>query len=425
MNRPLSLFFVVALASLTGVVTLQGCGDPIVGAECADGFVLCDGRCINTLVTEAHCGGCNQRCAPGVLCLSGVCGGGVDMGASQDMGSSDDMSVDGDQGSSDDMGSGGGDGGMSGDAGGGMSDLGFACVCGLGESCCADGCFDFDVDPTHCGDCTTSCVSGEVCAAGVCSPICSAPLTFCPATMLCVDTETDPNNCGVCGMSCSTGICENSMCVLSPIGHVVLIGHSYQASVPVQQQVVANAVDLPTNSPVEVLSFVGDASANVVAGTRAALNARLGSAMWNETVTSDPTMVPALLADADVFLVYSQINADDATLMQLGSDWSTALGSFAADGTIVVLDGGGTHAGTWQILQSAGLLEISDRTSLSFPMPIIDVVAPGDAIATGVTSEYSPQQDAVSFTLTGSGTVVVESRDVPPRPVVIHRVVTP
>ncbi len=70
--------------------------------------------------------------------------------------------------------------------------------------------------------------------------------------------------------------------------------------------------------------------------------------------------VPTQLAAADVFLIYGQEQAIDATLTQLGQNWAIAMTTFVnRGGTVIVLDGlypGNT--GTVQIVSQAGLFNI-------------------------------------------------------------------
>uniref|UniRef100_A0A0G4I5M1 4Fe-4S ferredoxin-type domain-containing protein n=1 Tax=Chromera velia CCMP2878 TaxID=1169474 RepID=A0A0G4I5M1_9ALVE len=72
-------------------------------------------------------------------------------------------------------------------------------------------CVDVLINPNFCGDCSTSCVSGQFCSGGTCG--CPAGLTTCPSG--CTDTDTDPDNCGACGNVCSgpTPLCSGGTCV--------------------------------------------------------------------------------------------------------------------------------------------------------------------------------------------------------------------
>jgi hypothetical protein len=72
-----------------------------------------------------------------------------------------------------------------------------SCPCNDDQTACDDGtCTDVLSDPNHCGDCDTSCGTGQQCSGGACQ--CPGGTTYCGANG-CVDTTADPNNCGGCG----------------------------------------------------------------------------------------------------------------------------------------------------------------------------------------------------------------------------------
>lgn len=49
------------------------------------------------------------------------------------------------------------------------------CMCKSGGMACTDGCFDFQNDATHCGNCTTKCAADAACVDGAClNPTCKA-----------------------------------------------------------------------------------------------------------------------------------------------------------------------------------------------------------------------------------------------------------
>ncbi len=418
------------LALLGGWTIAAGCASPIVGAECAEGILICEGVCTNTETSRDHCGACGVRCEVGDSCFDGICRSSIDTGMldagprdanmdARDIGPNDapnprldgellDGEVrDGDLGDGGDGGGGDVDGG---DGGGGM------CMCELGEECCMGSCVRTNRDPNHCGACGIRCEADEVCADGVCALICDPPLTLCDG--LCVDLQTDPDHCGRCNRSCATGICIDGMCSDGPPGHVVLIGHNYRVSRRAMRRIAGNAAflsDAVDGDPADDLEvLVYDVDAGNTSGADRALNER-GS--WNRIVSAGPDAVPAELASVDTFLIYAQEDADDATLLALGASWSTALTSFLdGGGSVVVLDGDGTHDGTWQILSGAGLLAVTGRTDVSGSR--IDVVDDADAVALGVAPAYLGEDDTVRFTTTETGIVFAH----PEGPVVIHRV---
>ena len=202
-------------------------------------------------------------------------------------------------------------------------------------------------------------------------------------------------------------------------GHVVLIGHDYQDSRSGQNRLAGNSVFIAPGAPVQVLVYEGDAVSGSITGVDAAIDqvsTELGRS-WQRNVAADATDVITQLPFANVFLLYSQQGATDGALQALGSMWSAALSDFIGDGgVVVVFDGGGTHAGTYQVLEEAGLLSVTARAALS--AQVVTVVAPGDAVAPNVPGSYLGETETVSFTFAGAGTVVVQHGT---GPVVIHR----
>jgi expansin (peptidoglycan-binding protein) len=52
------------------------------------------------------------------------------------------------------------------------------CMCKSGGMACTDGCYDFQNDSTHCGNCTTKCATDAACVDGAClSPTCKTDTT--------------------------------------------------------------------------------------------------------------------------------------------------------------------------------------------------------------------------------------------------------
>ena len=104
-------------------------------------------------------------------------------------------------------------------------------------------------------------------------------------------------------------------------------------------------------------------------------------------------------------------------LIANGDAWSRALLGFLARGGVIVLfDGGGTHAGTYQILQQAGLFFAQSRMRLT--PRTVNVEAPADAVASSVPVQYQAQNQTVGFDTTEQ-IVVVRDR-MSGLPVVVH-----
>ena len=103
---------VLALALAASALAFAGCGARITtggdggmdGSACGPGQEICDGVCVDTRVSTAHCGSCGSSCAAGEVCSAGSC----------------------------------------------------AASCGTGLTECGGACVDTDTDPAYCGDCTTA-----------------------------------------------------------------------------------------------------------------------------------------------------------------------------------------------------------------------------------------------------------------------------
>jgi hypothetical protein len=354
------------------LVLLGGCLDPVVGADCADGTELCDGRCVT----------------------AGTC-------------------------TVPDAGPGGDGGGGDGDGGGGEDPDAGSPACDVGETLCNEVCVDLDEDPDNCGECGDECEPGQLCSEGMCEMQCEPPTTRCG--MFCVNLDTDPDHCGACPIECDSGLCQDGECADATPGHIVVIGHDYEQSNPAMRRVVGNSVFLGLGSTVSVLVWEGDSTAALRNRTDAAID-EVSSAIgrnWVRTVATDPILVPAQLEDHQVFLIYSQRNGDDASFASWGDDWRVALDTFTSlGGTVVLLDGeAGDHGGTFQILRPSGLFDATGRSIVTGQT--MRVVNPIDSVAANVPLMYAGEQATVSFETTETGHVVRDESDAP---VVIHRV---
>jgi glutamate-1-semialdehyde aminotransferase len=86
---------------------------------------------------------------------------------------------------------------------------------------------------------------------------------------------------------------------------------------------------------------------------------------------------------------------------------------------VLVTDAATTNSGTWQLLDAAGLLAAAGCTSITGVR--VNVVVPGDAIASGVPLSYVAERDSLRFDSAETTQVVGDGTG----PVVIHKVVTP
>ena len=414
-----------------------GCADSLVGATCADGFELGVGRCVPVQTDAGADGAILDGSVDGSFGLDGSrfdgsanFGDGGDAGDAIADGAADAASMDGaadgsnlDGSTSDGSTSDGStsDGSTDGTVGDGSVGDGGTISCDLGELLCGGRCVRPDNDPLHCGGCFMPCGAGEVCVSSVCLSACPPGLLVCGA--LCVDPlGDDPDNCGACGRACSSGICVGGSCAAATVGHVSVIGHDYTVRRAGMSRIAGNAVFLANGAPVEVLAFDGTAAVPSVAGVNAAIDqvASEQGRSWNRT-TIDADNLLVALASADVLVIYPQPGSTDAELRDLGVQWSVGLGTFLRRGGVVALfdTPSGTNAGTWQILDAAGLFSATALTEVTGSA--LDLVSPSDAVGLGVPLVYLAETRSVWFD-TMESVVVVEHAD---GPVVIHKVFAP
>lgn len=364
------------------------CGSAVVGAGCAPGFTACGSTCVRIMDDTNHCGACGQRCGAAEVCLSGACRPAMDASVR-------DAGVDGGQRPPLDgaVRDGGVRDGSLPDA---QSPDGGVPGCDVGELRCAGRCVRPSQDPLHCGVCDHRCAGGELCADGLCVPICPGTLTRCGDG--CVDTLSDQDHCGVCGNACPAGLCRLSNCVGAPAGHLVLLGHDYVVGRTGFNRLAGNAIFLARRNPVRVLAYEGVTTATSIAGITAAIDQVAGTIgrAWARSVTTADE-VTLRLSDADVFVIHAQGGASDAELSALSLAWGFALGNFISQGgTVVVFETpSATNAGTWQVLASEGLFSATGlRTRTGEELRVRD---PGDAVANGVLSPYRAEENSVAF----------------------------
>jgi len=187
-------------AELAIVIGDQRCGD----AVCAADQSCCDGACVRTAETAAHCGACGNACGANEGCAGGQC-----------------------------------------QCAGGSG-------CPAGRACCGDGCQDLANDPFNCGACGKACNTGETCSAGQChcagnggnagcvagglccpgagcsgtgtcpcgAAMCNASQLCCggAGAMMCKNYLADSTNCGTCGNACAGPLmCQGGACKCSGV----------------------------------------------------------------------------------------------------------------------------------------------------------------------------------------------------------------
>ena len=203
--------------------TFAGCGDddrpaPVDGGAgdgamvdggeppCSSGTTMCGDRCVDTMNSRAHCGGCDVACDVGEACIEGACGVLCPAGQDECDGACVDVTTDARH-----------CGGCGAPCADGEICVDGTCAtsCPAGQEVCGTLCVDTQSNPNHCGACGEACEAGEVCSEGACASTCGAGLVECDGA--CVDTVNDPANCGDCGTVCTAptggaGLCMASMC---------------------------------------------------------------------------------------------------------------------------------------------------------------------------------------------------------------------
>lgn len=141
----------------------NGLAQGATSESCPQGTLVCDGKCVQPLTDDAHCGSCGNACPAGSFCVEGSC----------------------------------------------------ELSCPIGAQECEGACTTVVNDPGNCGGCGTSCAGGEFCDAGSCSAECSGVLCPGESGTLCVHAESDPDHCGSCGAACPEGeSCIDGACEL-------------------------------------------------------------------------------------------------------------------------------------------------------------------------------------------------------------------
>jgi len=148
------------------------CGNYCYDNELSGGTTCCNGQCTNLRTNATNCGICGNTCGENQRCIGGICAlipsGTVEV------------------------------------------------TCRLGQTACGMTCTDLDSDESNCGMCGRACMSGRICAGGVCLPPggedgCGLGQARCDGR--CVNLETNWNNCGRCGHQCPAYYtCRESTC---------------------------------------------------------------------------------------------------------------------------------------------------------------------------------------------------------------------
>ncbi len=418
-----------ALPWIAGLLLLAACGSPIVGAECASGLTLCDGRCVDLENDPAHCGSCGEDCGR-FECRERMCGPNLrpdagDTDAGPDGGISEDGGASIDSGRPPPgIGRGGVGNPFKPDGGFEFPDDAVVNGCGLGFTDCGGACVDLQSDHANCGECGQACGAEQFCAEGMCVDICEDPLRPCRGA--CVNFDTDERNCGSCGIVCRSGLCVDGECADVVPGHLVVIGHDFvRLPSPNMQHIANNALFLAPPDQVRTLVYRGEADEASVFGVNDAINRYLKADMSWEQTDVDPDRLSAQLVEAHALLIHAQAGATDAELIELGQRWGLSMTQFLLRGGVIVLfeTMSGNNGGGYQLLSPAGLFVADGRVQIP-PRRMLWLAEPGDSVAQECTAQYQSQTNTVRFLDVQSvGTTVVEDSD--GAPVVIHRVVVP
>jgi hypothetical protein len=255
-------------------------------------------------------------------------------------------------------------------------------------------------------------------------PTCSADTAFCAGG--CVDLDVDPSHCGTCGVHCATEMCEAGQCVGDPVGHLMVIGMSYEATNAASERVLGNAVFRTNHDPLRVATYERHAVDTAITSVHAALRRQAALRHRRYRVTAiSPTAPTAAMGNGayDVLLILDQARAHNDTLGSVGSALEPVIADFASrGGTVVAL---ASHDGSGQMcdfLTASGLLACS---SLEPAAGMVHNVIPTDVLGNGVLAPFEAPDLSTAFVLptfdqSDQGAVVLASDG--GLPLAVHRV---
>ncbi len=230
--------------------------------------------------------------------------------------------------------------------------------------------------------------------------LCTLPEVVCHGG--CLDVTNDPLNCGACDHVCPSGVCALDHCLGGVPGHIVAIGHDYQAANGAMVRVVGNAVTLGLHHDVGVAQLHGTAVSASIAGAAAAIDSSLSvlGRPWHPVAMPDAATATAFAA-VDVLVVDAQTGDGDAA-QSAGATWQPAIDTLLANGgVVVVLEG---KAGvSYRFAQGAGLYAAGAPVDATGQSAV--VVDGTDVVTEGVVSPYFAA--ASSVTEAGASNVVI------------------
>ena len=179
------------------------------GITCGAPLVICGLECVNTQADPRYCGDCETSCAIGDVCDLGTC---MNLGDCRTNGTGCSGFTYCDETTGDCL-----PGCTAGEQCTGDNEVcnldTNTCVCDLGFEACALSCVDTQIDPAFCGNCITSCPTGDVCQAGMCldlgdcrtNGVVCVGFTYCDAaTGDCLRGCADGSQCTGANQACDT-----------------------------------------------------------------------------------------------------------------------------------------------------------------------------------------------------------------------------
>jgi len=181
------------------------CLDGTCGIACPQGQELCDGACVDLATDRANCGACGQACGTAEVCVDGSCAIACPEGQEVCGGTCVTLATSNEHCGACDVACGAGEACVDGSCG---------TVCPDGQTICDGACVSLATSNQHCGGCNVACDAGEVCSDGACAASCPAGQTACDGG--CFDLDTARTHCGACGVVCAAGeICSDGACAAS------------------------------------------------------------------------------------------------------------------------------------------------------------------------------------------------------------------